>query len=224
MIRVITITYQCGSGKTQLASLIARKFGWELLDHHLVDRIARIAGLDIATATQFDQHAARWWRRLRDAVTDPACCPYVAPRWLDEVDEDSVHSLTTQLVQAAADFGECVIVGHGAQCLLQGRADALHVLAYAPVEERVEALQARRPEQTDVQTLLEEMDSQQAEYIRQYYGRDWLDPMLYDLCVSTSISLDRAATLINEAVVFPDTSWTPTGREEVPACHSPMQL
>ena len=74
------------------------------------------------------------------------------------------------------------------------------------------------------QALLRGMDSQQAEYIRQYYGRDWLDPMLYDLCVSTSISLDRAATLINEAVVFPDTSWTPTGREEVPPCHSPMQL
>jgi cytidylate kinase len=224
MIRVITITHQCGSGKTQLASLIARKFGWELLDHHLVDRIARIADLDIATAAQFDKHAARWWRGLRRAGIDPpACSPYVSPRWLDEVDKDSVHTLTTQLIQAAADSGECVIVGHGAQCLLQGRADALHVLAYAPVEERVEALQARRPEQTDLQTLIEEMDSQQAEYIRQYYGRDWLDPMLYDLCVSTSISLDRAVTLINEAVVFPDTNWTPTGREEVPACYSPMQ-
>lgn len=28
-------THQCGSGGTQLASLMARKFGWELVDHHL---------------------------------------------------------------------------------------------------------------------------------------------------------------------------------------------
>jgi len=225
MIRVITITHLCGSGGTQLASLIARKFGWELLDYHLVDRIARIADLDARTAAQFDEQAARWWRGLRHAEINPAaCCPYVSPRWLDEVDDDSVHTLATQLILAAADSGECVVVGRGAQCLLQGRADVFDVFAYAPIEERVQALQAAWPEHRDVQALLTRMDSQRAEYIRQHYGRDWLDPMLYDLCVSTSIGLDRAATLINEAVVFPDTNWTRTADEEVSLCHSPHQL
>jgi len=223
MIRVITITHQCGSGGTQLASLIARKFGWELLDHHLVDRIARITDLDVASAAQLDEQAARWWRGLRHAGINPAaCCPYVSPRWLDEVDEDSVHALATQLIQAATDSGECVLVGHGAQCFLQGRSDVFNVLVYAPIEKRVRALQARWPEHRDVQALLTRMDSQRAEYIRQYYGRDWLDPMLYDLCVSTSIGLDRAATLVDDAVVFPDTSWTPTTKEGVPLCHSPV--
>jgi cytidylate kinase len=224
MIRVITITHQCGSGGTQLASLVARKFGWEVLDDQLVDRIARIADLDVASAARFDEQAARWWRGLRHAGINPAaCCPYVSPRWFDEVDEDSVYALGTQLIRAAVDSGECVAVGRGAQCLLQGRADVFNVLAYAPIEERVRALQARWPEHSDVQALLTRMDSQRAEYIRQHYGRDWLDPMLYDLCVSTSIGLDRATTLINEAVVFPDTSWTPTMEEKVPLCHLPIQ-
>lgn len=44
-------------------------------------------------------------------------------RCFERMDEDSVHDLATRLVQAAADSEECVIVGHGAQCLLQGRAD-----------------------------------------------------------------------------------------------------
>jgi hypothetical protein len=44
--------------------------------------------------------------------------------------------------------------------------------------------------------------------------------MLYDLCVSTSIGFDRAATLINDAVVFPDMSSAPAAEEEVPLCHS----
>ena len=225
MIRVITITHQCGSGGTQLASLLARKFGWELLDHHLVDRIARIADLDVATAAQFDEQAARWWRVLRHTRINPADrCPYVSPRWLDEIDEDSVHARATQLIQAAADSGECVLVGRGAQCLLQCRADVFHVLAYAPIEQRVQALEARWPEHRDVQALLTGIDSQRAEYIRQHYGRDWLDPTLYDLCVSTFIGLDRAATLINDAVVFPEVSWTPIGEEEGSLCHSPNQL
>ena len=225
MIRVITITHQCGSGGTQLAFLLARRFGWELLEHHLADRIARIADLDVATAARFDEPAARWWCGLRHAVINPAdCCPYVSPRWLDKIDEDSVHALATQLIQAAADSGEYVVVGRGAQCLLQGRADVFHVLAYAPIEQRVQALQARWPEQRDVQAQLTGIDSQRAEYIRQYYGKDWLDPMLFDLCISTSIGLDRAATLISDAVVFPDTSWTSIAEEEKSLCHSPVQL
>ena len=224
MISVITITQQCGSGGIQLASLIARKLGWRLLDHRLVDRVTRIADLDVATAAQFDKQAARWWRDLRHAGINPvACCPCVSPRWLDEVGEDLVHALATQLIQAATDSGECVVVVPGAQCLLEGRADVFNVLAYAPIEERLQALRPRWPEHSDVQALLAWMDSRRAEYIRQYYRRDWLDPTLYDLCVSTSIGLDRAATLINDAVVFPDMSWTPAAEEEVPLCHSSIQ-
>jgi len=221
MIRVITITHHSRSGGTELASLIARRFGWELLDHDLVDRIARIADLDVATATEFDKQAARWWRRLRSAGINPVVgYSFVSPRWLDDVQEDSVDALARQLIQAAGDSGECLIVGHGAQCLLQGRADVFNVLAYRPIEQRVHTLQAGWPEHADVQALLSGLDSQGGEYIRQYYGRDWLDPLLYDLCVNTSIGLDRAATLINDAVVFSDTSGTPTAKEEVSGCHS----
>ncbi len=226
MIRVITIMHECGSDGAQMASLIARKLGWELLDHHLVDRIVRIADLDFATATQFDEQAARWWRRLRCAGINPAaCCPCVSPRSLDEVDDNSVHALVTQLIQAAADSGECVVVGRGAQSLLRDRADVLNVLVYPLLEKPVQTPRARWPEHTDIQALLTGMDSKRAEYIHQYYKRDWLDPRLYDLCVSTSISHDRAATLIYDAVVFPDNNGTPTAAgEEVSLCPALDQL
>ncbi len=221
MFRIITITHQYENGGTKLASLIAQKLGWELLDYHLADRISRIVDLHFATAVQHDEQAVRWWRRLRHAGIDPAACrPYVSPRWSDEVDEDSVHDLATHLIQAAGDLGECVLVGYGAQCLLHGRSDVFNVLIYAPIEKRVQGLQARHPEYTDAQGLRALTDSQRAGYIHRYYGRDLLDPMLYDLCVSTSIGLDRAATLINDAVVFPDMNWTPAAEEEVSLCHS----
>ena len=214
MIRVITITQQSGSDGTQLASLIARKFGWELLDYHLVDQVARIVDMEGTATGGFDQQEARWWRgRDIRGLTRQSLVPPISRR-VDEVDEDRVHPLATQLIQQAADSGECVIVGHGAQCLLQGRADVFNVLAYTPLETSP-GLQARWPEHLDVPALLRWMDSQRAEYVRHYYRRDWLDPMLYDLCVNTSIGLDRAATLITDAVVFPDTSWPRMTEEEV---------
>ena len=219
MARVITVAHQSGSGGTQLASLIARKFGWELLDLHLVDRIARIAVLGVACTTQSEEQAARWWRRMRHAGMDTPACPSNAPfRCLSYVDKDFVHALATKLFQVAADFGECVVVGHGAQCLLRGQEDVFHVLAYAPINERLRALQTRRPEHRDILALLTDVDSQRAEYVRQHYGKDWLDPMLYDLCVSTVIGLDRSATLITDAVVFPDNNWKPIEAEGLSLC------
>ena len=166
-----------------------------------------------------------WSRALRRAGINPADrSPHVAPRWLDPIHDDSLYALSKQLIQVAADAGECVIVGHGAQCLLQGRADVCHVLAYAPLEQRVQSMQARWPEHKDVEALLTGIDSQRAEHVRQCYGRDWIDPSLYDLCLSTSIGLDRAAALINDAVVFPDTSWAPSEGGEVSPCHSLHQF
>ena len=225
MVRIITVAHQAGSGGTQLASLIAHKFGWELLDYPLVDRIARIAVLDVACTTQADEQAARWWRRLRHAGMDtPARSSNASFRWLSCVDKGFVHVLATQLIQVAADFGECVVVGHGAQCLLRGREDVFNILAYAPLNERLRAFQARWPEHQDILSLLTDRDSQRADYVRQYYGKDWLDPMLYDLCVSTVIGLDRAATLINDAVVFPNNNRTPIEAERLSLCPVLEQL
>jgi hypothetical protein len=39
-----------------------------------------------------------------------------------------------------------------------------------------------------------------------------------------AIGFDRAATLINEAVVFPDMGRTPAAEQEVAPCHLSIQL
>jgi cytidylate kinase len=225
LIKVITITHQPGSRGTELARLVARTLGWEILDHQLVDRIARIADLDVQTAGQLDEQAVRWWRRLLTAgIGVAAPSPHVTPRWLGDVDEDSVHDLTVQVIQAAADSGGCVIVGRGAQCLLQDRGDALNVLVHAPIDERVRTLRARYPECADAQAFLKAIDSQRARYIRHYYGRDWLDPTLYHLCVNASLGLAAAAMLVNLAVTSTDEGCTPSAEREVSLCHSQHQL
>ena len=225
LIKVIVITKQVGSGGSALARRLACKLGWELLDDHLVDRIARIADLDGPTATQFDEQAVRWWHHLLEAGSSiAASSPHVTPRWLGEIDAESVHDLAVELIRAAADSGSCVIVGRGAQCVLQDRGDVLHVLAHAPIEARVRAVRIRYPEYADIEGLLKKADSERANHIGRHYGREWLDPTLYHLCVNTSLDLDTAATLVHTAAIGTARSYTPYVEEEVSLCHSPHQL
>ena len=111
-----------------------------------------------------------------------------------------MRAVTMGLIRGAADSGRCAIVGRGAQLFLQGRKEALNVLAYAPIEERVRRLRVRHPDCTDVHALIKQVDGQRASYIREYYGRDWLDKPLYDLCINTALGLELAAELITTAI------------------------
>jgi cytidylate kinase len=225
MIKAITIAHQCGSGGAELAALVAHKLGWELLDQCLVERVARVADLDSSTVKRFDEVAVRWSGILgARGVVLREICPFVAPRWFEQLNDDSMHALTTELVRAAADFGECVIVASGAQCLLQTRPDVFHVLAYAPIEERATRVHDCYPECADLQAFLGQRDSQTANYILEHYGCDWLDTGLYHLCSNTSMGLDRAATLISSTVGLADKACAPTAEEELVPCQFMGQL
>ena len=201
MISVVTIAREYGSGGTELGRLVALKLGWELLDRQLVDRVANIAGLDPEAAARLDEQASRWWRWVVAAGASIASpYPFALSMWSGEIDEDSVHALTTQLIQAAADSGGCVIVGRGAQCFLQGRPDVFNVLAYAPLEERIRRLRARQPESADIPPLIKEVDNRRARYVQHYYRRDWCDKTLYDLCINTALGLEVATELVTTAI------------------------
>lgn len=201
MISVVTIAREYGSGGAELGRLVALKLGWELLDRQLVDRVANIAGLDPEAAARLDEQASRWWRWVVAAGASIASpYPFALSMWSGETDEDSVHALTTQLIQAAADSGGCVIVGRGAQCFLQGRPDVFNVLAYAPLEERIRRLRARQPESADIPPLIKEVDNRRAKYVRHYYRRDWCDKTLYDLCINTALGLEVATELVTTAI------------------------
>jgi len=226
MIRVITITHQRGSGGTTLARLLAHKLGWNPVDRGLIERVARVADLDMSTADYFDEQAACWCGVLRArGINLDRLCPPVVPRWFGEIDEESIHGLTDQLIRAAADVGKCVIAVPGAQCLLQGRADVFKVLVYAPIEERIARVHDRHPECADAEAFLKQMDLQTAQYTLKHYGSEWLGAglCLYDLCVNTSTGLDAAAALINTELALLEEGGIPPAQELSP-CHAPQQL
>ncbi|HEY1471767.1 MAG TPA: cytidylate kinase-like family protein [Candidatus Acidoferrum sp.] len=220
MIRVITITHQCGSDGSELAALIANKHRWDLLDRGLVDRVARVADLG-ETAERFDHQAARWCNVLKArGVNLDELCPRVEPRWFGEVDDDSIQPLSAQLIRAAADFGECVIAVPGAQCLLYGRQNVLNVLVYAPIQERLARVKDDHPECPDVHALLQQLDSQVTKYVLEHYESEWLGAglCLYDLCINTSTGLDAAVARIDAELMFTQESCTATPEVFSP-CH-----
>lgn len=197
---VITIARQLGAGGGAVAHRVADAMGWRLLDRALVERIA--AELEVAPelVERCDERVESFVERLGMYLSEGF--PEVLPAQLPPpVSPELTARAARRIVAAVVEEGPAVIVGHGAQCILQQHPRSLHVLLHAPFEARVERARNRYgvgPE--EAAERIRRSDADRRRYVREHFGRDWLDPTLYGLCVDTGLlGTDGAAELVERA-------------------------
>ena len=195
--RVITVNREFGSGGGRIAQTIAQWLGWKLLDRDIIDAIAYAAHVDASQVQQYDEHVASWLQRLNQQTMRSAAL--AAGMELAEgsvFDAAEMVKITQKVVEQAYAEGNCVIVGRGAQCILQHRPDVYHVFVYAPYRERVERLRKRLEPGAHVEQRIRKVDEERAKYLQEYFGKCWNNPHLYHLMISSNEDEDAAARLI----------------------------
>ncbi|MGO9232321.1 MAG: AAA family ATPase [Bryobacteraceae bacterium] len=201
MFRVLTVAREYGSGGGIIARRIAEKMGWDLLDKALVERTARIAQVDPELAQQCDEHVDSWIHRTsRRGLWHGAFEGVATMTGLEVFDAEAMAALGRDLIAEAHSRGNCVIVGRGAQCVLQDRKDVLHVFIYAPWPERVARLRGRVKAGADIEHLIRETDRQRADFIRLYFGCNWNDPHLYHMLISSELGEETVVGMIIDAM------------------------
>jgi cytidylate kinase len=198
--RVVTVSREYGSGGAAIAAKLAGLVGFQLLDRALIERVATAARVDPGTAEKLDEHVDPWLARLGRALWFGGIDAVAAVDREALVDAERMAVLAARVIEEAAFIGDCVIVGRGAQCVLRGRSDALHVFVYASVPDRVTRLRRRLEPQADLAQVIEAADRERAAYVRRHFGENWLDPHLYDLMVNAAIGEDAAAATIRTAL------------------------
>lgn len=200
VIRVVTIAREYGSGGSEVGRLTAQNLGWKFLDASLINKVAAIARARANIRNENKELCDSWLEQLADGIRLPSSAGCHRSRQLEVIDANSMRALTEHVVRAAADMGDCVIVGRGSQCILRGHRDALHVFVYAPVDCRTERLKRRFPDRPDLRDVMADIDRQRATYVHRHYGYIWDDICMYDLCLNTARGTSTAAATIVEAV------------------------
>ena len=201
MFKVVTVAREYGSSGGIIARMVAEKLGWNLLDGALIGTVARTAEVDTEIACRCDEHVDSWWHRFnRGGLWSAAIMAGIAPGDVQFFDADTMATFTQRVILKAAVTGDCVIVGRGAQCVLQDHEEVLHVFIYAPWAERVGRVRARAQSSRNVEELIRVTDHERASYLRTYYGCDWKDPHLYHMMMSAQIGTGMAARMIVNAV------------------------
>lgn len=193
--RAVTFSRQYGSGGGEIASRLAQRLGWRLVDHEIVAQVARALGVPEEEAEEYDERGESIFARMLAGMRsyEPAIpVPGVAGL---ETDEQRYRDALRETVKAACEQGHTVIVGRGAQVLLAGRRDVLHVRIVAPLEARITYVMRREGlNRAQAQARIQLKDRDRQRYLAAAHHINPDDALLYDLVVNTAVLDLNAAT------------------------------
>jgi len=199
--RALTVSREFGSGGGRIAKVVAERLGWKLLDRELIEAIACSAHVDSRVVTRFDERVESWLGRInRRAMRGAALAAGVIPEDQSCFDPDVMMEMTRTIVKQAYEDGNCVIVGRGAQCILQQKADVFHVFVYAPFYDRASRLRSRLGPGVNIEERIHAVDGERVHYLQQAFGKDWSNPHLYDLMISSHENEEETADIILAAM------------------------
>ena len=195
----VTISREYGSGGGEIATRLAKRLGWQLIDHEIVERVASEMGTSIQEAEARDERTEGLLARALNSMV------YLDPAFLGDapsvafLSNEAVYRETvSRIVKAAAARGHVVIVGRGSQVLLAPRRDVLHVRIIAAFEQRVAyVMQREGVDQAAAQSRIQMKDHDRAKYFETEYHRKPDDAHLYDIVLNTSVlDLESAVDII----------------------------
>ena len=198
---VITISRQYGAGGSEVARRVAEALGWRVVDNELVEAVAARAGVPANEVAEREERCATFVERLARAlaVASPEVFPPPGSAGaMAEVPEADLVKITETVVGEIAVQGRVVLVGRAATAVLSREADALHVRLMAPRPFRIQVAAARLGCSAEkAAAVLDETDKMRARYNREYYHRDWNDPLNYHLVINTGVlGFEAAAEVV----------------------------
>jgi cytidylate kinase len=185
MIRIITIEREFGCGAPEIAEKLAARLNWKLWDQQLTQEIARMANCKQADVERHEERRDPLYRRLLKSFALGSYEGNLGVFPIETLDSESIMRLSERVVLKAADTGNCVIVGRGAQHFLQDRADTLRFFLYAPREEKVERLMADGHKRPHAEALVDTVDRERAAFIKNYFRVEWPNLAVYHAMINT---------------------------------------
>jgi cytidylate kinase len=184
---------------------VAAALGWRVVDNELVEEVAARAGLPPADVAEREERVPSFAERLARTLAASTPELFAAPvpgGTVPKLQETDLVRITESVVEEVAAKGRVVLVGRAAPAVLARERDCLHVQLVAPRLYRIQAAAERLGvDPQRAAQIVDETDSMRARYLRQFYRRDWYDPVNYHMVLNTGLLGHEGATdvIVGEA-------------------------
>ncbi len=195
----VTISRQYAAGGSQVADLVARELGWTVVDNAFVEEIAARSGYAPEDVASLEERVPTFMERFAQssALSFPDFL-MSTPEAVVEPEQLKLARISRDLVEELGRQDRMVFVGRAAAAVLARESAAIHVRLVAPREFRERrAVEHLGVAEKDAARVVEEIDTNRLRYHREYYGRDWRNPVNYHMTLNTELlGFDGAADLV----------------------------
>ncbi|MGD0517580.1 MAG: cytidylate kinase-like family protein [Thermoguttaceae bacterium] len=170
----LTISREAGAGGSEIAAIVGKRLGWEVLDKNLLDKVAERFNIDRSMLNLVDETRSNW-------VYD------VLGTWMDSkvIPHETYVSQLSRVILAAARQANFIIVGRGARFILP-REKVLAIRLVASEAFRLKRImQSNKLSEADARRHMHEVDQGRREFVHRFFHHNITDPHLYDLVINT---------------------------------------
>ena len=195
----VTISRMTGAGGHAVASKLADYLQvhapvdcrWTVFDRNLMEKVLDDHHLSKRTAEYLpEDHQSM----LRDTVEE--FLGLHPSTW-------TLVQQTSETILRLAEMGNVILVGRAANVITSKLANVFRVRLVGSLEKRMEAVQQLyQLDQPHALELIRKQDEGRRRYLKDHFGQQINDPLLYDLIVNTDrFGADDAARLIGDEVI-----------------------
>ena len=200
MFRIITIEREFGSGAGDIARQLASRLGWRLWDNSMTEEIARMAKVECCDVQRREEKMDSPLYRLAKVFWRGSYERSMPLRGGASFDTDRMVEVTRQLIERAAEEGNCVIVGRGSPYFLRDRTDTFCVFLYARRAEKIARLVKTGKSHKEAEELVDSVDQDRIAFVKHYFNADWPTRCLYNMMLNTEMGDDNAVHTILETM------------------------
>ena len=197
---VISIGRQCGSGGHEVGEKLAERFGLKLYDRNLIDLLAEQMGKDVEAVAKMEERPSGLFGSRKGGFAAKE------KDFMNRLSKsDELYLQERALIQKLATEESCVIVGRGANGILEGYPDVLRLYIYADEEFKLPRVkeQFKIDFDSDARKKMEAMDKARREYFEFYSGKTWGSYDHHDLMIDAGLlgidgTVDLIATVVEK--------------------------
>jgi hypothetical protein len=195
---LIALSAAYGAAGSQIGPGLAQRLDVPFIDRGIALAVAERLDISVDEARAHEEPSSRsLLERLLSGFlgADPGA---PAPLPSETVTPEDFHRASQEALLAQAASGRGVILGRGAVAALRNDPRVLRVRLTGPVERRIEhAMRVRELDRETAARTVRALDRAHADYLRQFYEVDILDPALYHLMIdATSFAADVCVDLV----------------------------
>ena len=191
---IISIGRQCGSGGREIGEKLAQHYGLKFYDRNIIEMLAadmekdpeNVAKVEEKLSGLLPKRRGGFEAKLKDLMNR-----------LNSSDEMYLHE--RGLIMKLAETESFVIVGRGANDMMEGKPNVLRLFIYAPDDFRVPRVKAeyKLDSDSDAKKKMEQVDRERREYYEYYSGRLWGYYDQHDLMINSGLlGVDGTVDLI----------------------------